>query len=191
MKVIRKKEVLVNGRNGCFKIGDKIHVGKRYTATCQEVEKDGAIFMFDQYLDELQEMNLQRTNQGGYEASDLRKFLKKFATTSMFNEIREMMVSFKNTGDLLRIPTAEEMFGPEKAHEYYETISHKKQWSLMKDRRNRLAFCGEDQELEWGWLQNRDKDSTSAFAVMGCYGNANNGNASGTNGVRVVFRLLV
>lgn len=191
MKVIRKKKVLVSGEYGGFKVGDQIHVGKHYTATCQKVKKNGAIFMLDQYLDEAKAMNKQKTNEGGYEASDLRMFLQWFATTFMFDEIREMMVPFKKTGDLLRIPTAEEMFGPEKAHKYYETISHEKQWSLMKDRHNRLAFRGEDQELEWGWLQNRYGDSTSDFAVMGCYGNLNNSSASGTNGVRVVFRLLV
>lgn len=189
MKVIRKKEVLVNGRNGCFKIGDRIQVGKHYTATCQKVGKNGAIFMFDQYLDSAQAMNYQRTNEGGYEASDLRKFLKEFAKTSMFDEIREMMVPFKKTGDLLRIPTAEEMFGPEKAHKYYEIISHKKQWALMKDRHNRIAFRGEDQELDWGWLQNRYKNSSSDFAITKMYGSTNNSNASTANGVRVVFRL--
>lgn len=194
MKVMRKMEVLVNGESGGFKVGDQIHVGKHYTATCQEVEKDGAIFMFDQYLDELQVMNIQRANEDGYEASDLRKFLKNFATTSMFNEIREMMVPFKKTGDLLRIPTAEEMFGPEEAHKHYETLSHKQQWPLMKDRHNRIAFHGEGQEIEWGWLQNRYKDSSIRFAdvytcrLVGC---SSSHYISCPKGVRVVFKLAV
>lgn len=191
MKVLRKMEVLANGENGGFKIGDQIHVGKYYTATCQKVGKNGAIFMFDQYLDKARMMNLKQTNEGGYEDSDLRTFLEGFVTSSIFDEIREMMVPFKKTGDLLRIPTAEEMFGPEEAHERYETLSVKNQWPLMKDRYNRLAFRGEDQDKECGWLQNKDKNSNSYFAGMSCYGNKDYCNSYVTIGVRVVFRLSV
>lgn len=190
MKVMRTMEGELNKEVG-FRVGDQIQVGKHYTATCQKVGKNGAIFMFDQYLDEAQVMNQQRTNEGGYEASDLRKFLKGFAMNSMFDEIREMMAPFKKTGDLLRIPTAEEMFGPEEAHEYYETLSLKKQWPLMKDRHNRIAFRGEDQKIEWGWLQNKYKDSASHFAGVTGYGHAHATVAAYAFGVRVVFRLLV
>ena len=191
MKVMRKMEALVDGKNRGFKVGDRIHVGKYYTATCQKVGKNGAIFMFDQYLNKAWMMNLKETNEGGYEASDLRRYLKEFATGSMFDEIREMMVPFKKTWDLLRIPTAEEMFGPEEAHELYKTLSVKKQWPLMKDRHNRLAFCGEDQNLAWGWLQNKCKDFDSHFAVMNYYGGKGHYSARAAIGVRVVFRLLV
>lgn len=190
MKVMRKIEGEINKEVG-FKVGDQIQVGKHYTATCQKVGKNGAIFMFDQYLDEAMVMNHQETKEGGYKASDLRKFLKGFAMNSMFNEIREMMVPFKNTGDLLRIPTAEEMFGPEEAHEFYETLSNKKQWELMKDRHNRIAFSGEDQDLEWGWLQNKYKESDVYFAFVDGNGGAGHTRAPGAFGVRVVFRLLV
>lgn len=191
MKVMRKMEVLVNRGQGGFKVGDQIQVGKHYTATCQKVGKNGAIFMFDQYLDEAQVMNQQRTNEGGYKASDLRRFLKGFAMNPMFDEIREMMAPFKKTGDLLRIPTAEEMFGPEEAHEYYEALSLKKRWPLMKDRRNRIAFRGEDQEIDWGWLQNKYKESAAGFTLVHNVGLSTTFAASDTYGVRVVFRLLV
>lgn len=191
MKVMRKMEVLANVEPGGFKIGDQIHVGKRYTATCQKVGKNGAIFMFDQYLDESMVMNHQETNKGGYKASDLRKFLQWLAMTSMFNEIREMMVPFKKTGDLLRIPTAEEIFGQEEAHEYFETLSLKKQWPLMKDRHNRLAFRGEDQDKECGWLQNKCSNSDDGFTAVDPEGDVDYETASAVFGVRVVFRLLV
>lgn len=190
MKVMRKMEGEINKEVG-FKVGDQIQVGRYNTATCQKVGKNGAIFMFDQYLDEAQIMNQQRTNEGGYEASDLRKYLKGFAMNSMFDEIRGMMVPFKQTGDLLRIPTAEEIFGPEEAHKYYETLSNKEQWLLMKDRHNRIAFRGEDQEIEWGWLQNKVKESAASFARVADVGSAAYYLASAAYGVRVVFRLLV
>lgn len=191
MKVMRKMEVLVNGEHGGFKVGDQIHIGKHYTATCQKVGKNGAIFMFDQYLDKPRMMNLKETNEGGYEASDLRKFLKEFVMDSIFDEIREMMVPFKKTGDLLRIPTAEEVFGPEEAHECYETLSLKNQWPLMKDRRNLLAFRGENQDKECGWLQNKRSDTDSYFAMVVHNGVGNYYSAHVRIGVRVVFRLSV
>lgn len=188
MKVMRKMEGTINKEVG-FKVGDQIQVGK-YTATCQKVGKKGAIFCMDRYLDEDRPMNTQRTNEGGYEASDLRKYLQALSADEMFAEIKEMMVPFKN-GDLLRIPTAEEMFGPEEAHEYYEALNNKKQWSLMKDRHNRIAFRKDEQELEWGWLQNKYKDSAAGFALVISYGLAAAVYASDAIGVRVVFRLLV
>lgn len=186
MKVMRKMEVPANEG---FQVGDQIHVGKYYTATCQKVGKNGAIFMFDQYLEKDRVMNRETTNGGGYEASDLRKFLKELAKNSMFDEIREMMVPFKKTGDLLRIPTAEEMLGPEEAHKYYETLSIKEQWPLMKDRHNRIAFHGDNQTNNQGWLQNRCNPSVTHFALMLGNGYADGGYASVAFGVRVVFRL--
>lgn len=187
----RKKKIIRKIEPGCFKVGDRIYIGKRYTATCQEVEKNGAIFMFDQYLDEVMVMNQQKTNDGGYRASDLRMFLQWLARRSMFDDIREMMIPFKTSGDLLRIPTAEEIFGPEKAHKYYEILSFEKQWPLMKDRRNRIAFCEEKQEIVLGWLQNKHKNTADIFACMDGNGNLGLNVASCLSGVRVVFRLFI
>lgn len=191
MKVMRKMEVLVNGGQGGFKVGDQIPIGKYYTATCQKVGKNGAIFMFDQLLDYFEVMNQRLTNGGGYELSDLRVFFKTFAMNSMFDEVREFMVPFKKTGDFLRIPTAEEMFGPEEIHNSVETLSHKKQWPLMKDRLNRIGFRGEDQEISWYWLQNKIKESDTLFSSVNNLGYPYEAKASFTHGVRVVFRLLI
>lgn len=187
MKVLRKMELNIDDKNE-FKIGDQIKVGNYYTATCQKVGKKGAIFMFDQYLNQPQPMNYKLTNKEGYESSDLRKYLQHFVTVPVFDEFRELMVPFKN-GDLLRIPTAEEIFGPEEAHKKYENLSNKKQWELMKDRHNRIAFRGENQTSEWGWLQNRLEDSATHFALVSITGHEAYGSASDAFGVRVVFRL--
>ena len=101
----------------------------------------------------------------------------------IFSSVREMMVPFEN-GDLLRIPYVEELFGND---DYYEP-SKKKQWALMKDRRNRIA-SRKDDEYEWGWLQNKVKSSAAFFAFVSDCGAANCGNASASIGVRPVFRL--
>lgn len=181
MKALRKQEVTIQAANE-FKVGDQIEVGK-YTATCQKVTKKGALFLLDRYLDTAYQMNREYTNEGGYEASDLRKELQKEEVLDIFGSVRDMMVPFKN-GDLLRIPYAEEFFGDVDSYE----PSGKKQWSLMKDRKNRIAIR-EGEACEWGWLQNKVKSSSAYFAGVGSLGRATYGTASNSRGVRPVFRL--
>lgn len=181
MKALRKQEVSIQTA-GEFKVGDQIQIGK-YTATCQKVARKGALFLLDQYLDEPFKMNQENTNEGGYEASDLRKELQKNSVLEIFDSVREMMVPFKN-GDLLRIPYAEEFFGDVDSYE----PSGKKQWPLMKDRKNRIAIR-EGEPYEWGWLQNKLKSSGAHFATVNYYGHASSYGASHSYGVRPVFRL--
>lgn len=181
MKALRKQEVTIQTA-GEFKVGDQIEVGK-YTATCQKVTKKGALFLLDQYLDEPFKMNRENTNEGGYETSDLRKELQKNSILDIFSSVRDMMVPFKN-GDLLRIPYAEEFFGDVDDYE----PSGKKQWSLMKDRKNRIAIR-EGESYEWGWLQNKVKSSSAHFARVIGHGGTNCYGASNSRGVRPVFRL--
>lgn len=181
MKVLRKQEVSIQ-RAKEFKVGDQIKVGK-YTATCQKITKKGALFLLDQYLDEPFRMNRENTNEGGYEESDLRTELQKNSILEIFDSVRGMMVPFKN-GDLLRIPYAEEFFGNDDDYE----PSGKKQWPLMKDRKNRIAIR-EGEAYEWGWLQNKVKSSSAHFASVVSLGSATYCTASSSGGVRPVFRL--
>ena len=181
MKALRKQEVSIQAA-GEFKVGDQIEIGK-YTATCQKVTKKGALFLLDQYLDEPFKMNRENTNEGGYEASDLRTELQKNSVLAIFESVRNMMVPFKN-GDLLRIPYAEEFFGDVDGYE----SSGKKQWPLMTDRKNRIAIR-EGEAYEWGWLQNKLEFSSADFAYVNDDGNAAFNFASDSSGVRPVFRL--
>lgn len=181
MKVLRKQEVSIQ-TTGEFKVGDQIQIGK-YTATCQKVTRKGALFLLDQYLDEAFKMNRENTNEGGYEASDLRKELQENSVLEIFDSVREMMVPFKN-GDLLRIPYAEEFFGDVDSYE----PSGKKQWPLMEDRKNRIAIR-EGEAYEWGWLQNKLKSSGAHFALVTDDGRTTCSGASASIGVRPVLRL--
>ncbi len=185
MKVLRKQEIEIRIADD-FKIGDQIVVGK-YTATCQTVTRKGALFLLDQYLDTAYQMNRENTNEGGYEASDLRKELQKEEVLDIFSSIREMMVPFKN-GDLLRIPHVEEFFGDFNAFE----PSGKRQWTLMKDYKNRIAIR-EGGVYECGWLQNKVKSSSTLFALASGYDHtfsiAASAFAPAPYGVRPVFQL--
>ena len=141
-------------------VGDQISVGD-FTATCQEVYEDSALFLFDEYVT-TKAMNKKNTNEGGYEASDLRKYLQSDEALDIFPEgLKPRLLPFEN-GDLLRIPTREEIFGEEDA-EYFENIPGK-QWELMKQRKNRLAYF--KNEWKWGWLQNRRNNSATIFAIV-------------------------
>ena len=132
-------------------------------------------------------MNAENTNEGGYEASDLRKNLQAdFAKDENFDSIRDILVPFENS-DLVRIPTVGEFFGED---DWY-VMDDAEQWALMKDRRNRIANR-EGEEYEWGWLQNTVKGSAAHFANVGNYGFATGDRraASSSGGVRPVFMLV-
>lgn len=171
----RSKEILTR---------DQIQVNK-YTATCQIITPNGALFLLDQYLDQAFPMNEENTNRGGYEASDLRKKLQSDDILAIFAEYRDRMQPFDN-GDLLRIPFFGEIFGSEDA-EYFEPDGCE-QWPLMKDRKNRIAF--RNNAWEWGWLQNKRKRSAAGFCAVSSYGGANNWGASYSIGVRPAFLIV-
>lgn len=166
-----------------IQIGDRIHVD-HYTATCQEITPNGAIFLLDQYLDEPMAMNKKNTNKGGYEESDLRRELQSENILKIFSCIREWMAPFDN-GDLLRIPFVGEIFG-DKLPEWCEPDGHE-QWTLMRDRQNRLALRYGD--AEWGWLQNKDKTSSTLFCFVDDYGLIATGVDSNVLGVRLAFLI--
>lgn len=178
MNIIRKQELDTNA----LQIGDQIKVGK-YTATCQKVADGKAIFLLDQYLDKPYAMNSQWTNEGGYEASDLRAEFKTIVLDANFDAIRDLLAPFDN-GDLMRIATVGEMFGRDDGYE----IDDAEQWELMKDRRNRIALRGGD-KYEWGWLQNKLKGSATFFSLVDSYGIPCYYGAIHTAGVRPVFLL--
>ena len=182
MKLERMTEIETND----IHVGDRIHVG-HYTATCQTVTQNIALFFLDQYLDEPMMMNQNDTNNGGYANSDLRKALQSDEVLNVFADIRDRMIPFKN-GDLLRIPFAGEIFGAE-IPEWWEADSYK-QLPLMEDRRNRLA--SRQGKYEWGWLQNKVKTSSTEFCFINTDGSDGwSSDASDAIGVRPVFQILI
>ena len=83
MKVNRVIEVETN----CFKIGDKIHVGK-YTATCQKITPKSALFLLDQYITEI---------------GDWQEAVQSQDVLNIFIDIRDRMIPFYN-GELFQVP---------------------------------------------------------------------------------------
>lgn len=183
MKVLRQTEIETNE----FRVGDQIRVS-HYTATCQCVAQNVAVFLLDQYLDEAMPMNEDDANEGGYMASDLRKRLNSDEILTDFKELRDRMVPL-NDRDLLRLPFYGEMFGHD---DWYNSGAVEpddcEQWPLMKKRANRIAErTGE--RYEWGWLQNKYVQSAPSFCLVNGYGHAYAWNASYSIGVRPAFLI--
>ena len=185
MNVLRRVKINTDE----FMVGDRIYVG-HYTATCQKVEADGYIFMLDQYIDETMHMNKHDTNEGGYEASDLRKRLNspEILDIFVFSGVSNMLIPFEN-GDLFRLPFYGEMFGHDSWYKYNTVEPDEcEQWELMSDRRNRIAER-KDENYEWGWLQNKNVMSSTYFFGITNQGTVNYWAASYSIGVRLVFKI--
>ena len=174
-----------------FKVGDIIKVrltdGEKALAMAVQQEEDGMIFCLVDCLAKEYPMNETCTNEGGYEASDLRKKLNGEILNLFPVELTDMMIPFDN-GDLLRLPTEKEILG-ENYHGEYESPCVK-QWKPMKKRRNRMAFDGTKYEkFQWYWLANKVEDSVSRFASVDAGGNADYYNVTNSIGIRPTFKI--
>lgn len=166
-----------------LQIGDRISVclpGEKHTATAVRDEGDGMLFLFDEYLDEARPMNRSDTTDGGYDASEMRKFLQGLAEVFP-KKIRKRMVPFDN-GDMLRLLTITEMCGVDKD---FNRCDGQIEW--MKDRRHRIA-SRKGEEYEWGWTST--VVSGAYFATVASAGDALCNNASYPDGVRPAFKIL-
>ncbi|MCC8043883.1 MAG: DUF6273 domain-containing protein [Clostridiales bacterium] len=157
-------------------IAFKLKTGEKVQAMAMERIGNSTLFLLVDCLNDEAQMNATNTTEGGYEKSDLRKWLNKEVLSQFPTKIRKRMVQLEN-GDYLSIPAKANIFG----------TADKECWEPMKKRRNRIAYHGKDEELEWYWL--RDVVSASGFANVSNNGNASYGSASGVNGVRPFFLI--
>ena len=170
-----------------IQLGDKILIPLaefgEFTATAHKITDKGVLFIFDDYVAQHQ-MNKKDTNKGGFEKSDLKKWLD----TVLFEALPDWL---KGRIEKLSIPTVGELFGHEDEwdNEYFEPDTDE-QLPLMKERRNRVAYFNNN--LEWGWLRNAVKKEVSAayFALVGTGGTAYCDSASSSCGVRPEFWLV-
>lgn len=186
MKVRRTEKIKVN----TFRVGDVIHFklsdGEKAEMLAVKEESDGMIFCFVDCLAKEYSMNEQNTNEGGWDASDLRKKLNGEVLDRFPRKIRKLLLPFEN-GDLLRLPTEKEIFGSNPCGEdESESVS---QWKPMKQRKNRIASQGLNGGWEWYWLQNRVQNSAADFALVYSYGDAHCSSASDAGGVRPVVKI--
>ena len=186
MKVRRTEKIKVN----TFRVGDvirfKLSDGEKVEMLAVKEESDGMIFCFVDCLAKEYSMNEQNTNEGGWDASDLRKKLNGEVLDRFPRKIRKLLLPFEN-GDLLRLPTAKEIFGSNPCGE--DESKSVSQWKPMKQRKNRIASQGLNGGWEWYWLQNRAQNSATSFAAAAGTGNCHYGSASVEAGVRPVAKI--
>lgn len=186
MKVRRTEKIKVN----TFRVGDvirfKLSDGEKVKMLAVKEESDGMIFSFADCLAKEYSMNEQNTNEGGWDASDLRKKLNGEILDRFPRKIRKLLLPFEN-GDMLRLPTEKEIFGSNPCGEDEpESVS---QWKPMKQRKNRIASQGLNGGWEWYWLQNRVPNSAATFAYVNGHGYADCYGAGDAAGVRPVVKI--
>ena len=176
-----KREMTIHDHN--LHTGDRIKVklpNETHWATAYKKKGSVIFFIFDDCLDELRPMNEEDTTEGGYEASDLRKYLIELSE-QIPEKLKKKMVPDRN-GDYLYLLTLREVCG---CNEKWEETSG--QLDFFKDRRNRIATCKEDEYAYW-WL--RDVVSSTTFACVHSTGTCSNFNASyAAIGVRPAFAI--
>ena len=168
-------------------VGDQILVSLAelgdFTATAHKITDRGVLFIFDEYVTS-RPMNSKNTNKGGYEKSDLKKWIDSVLLEAFPEELRNRIAD-------LSIPTVGELFGHEDEwdNEHFEPDTDE-QLPLMKERRNRVAYL--HNEWEWGWLRNAMKRefSSAYFALVYGFGYTYCSGASDSRGVRPEFWLV-
>ena len=170
-----------------FEIGDRIKVifeGESHTASAIKREADGMLFVLDECLDERKQMNTNSSNVGGYDKSDLRKYLQQKAL-ELPKEFRDMLVPFEN-GDIFRLLRLAELTG-----ENTEWNKVCEPLDFFKDGKHRIAYCKEIDDWSWYWLEDVIVTLSTSFACCGFYGGSGYNNASGSGGVRPLFKIRV
>lgn len=181
MNVLRKVKISTEN----VKIGDQIEISLsgglgNFTATAHKITDAGVLFLFDDYVISMP-MNERDTNEGGFEHSDLKKWMDDFL-------IKAFPAWLKGRISNLTLPSVGELFGHEDEwnENHFEPDSDK-QLLLMKERKNRVAYF--NNEIEWGWLRNA-VNSSANFAYVNNVGYAFYNNASYSSGVRPEFLLV-
>lgn len=153
-----------------------------FAATVHKVTDDKVMLIFDDYVAK-RPMNESGTNKGGFEDSDLNKWLHTEFVKALPYSIRARLTD-------VTIPTVGEMFGwdDEWDRNHFEA-DNDKQLPLMKQKRNRVAYY--NNECECGWLRNATKKefSSAHFACVD-YRGAADYYASNSRGVRPEIWLV-
>ena len=183
MKALRKQKI----ETANIQVGDQIVIPLaelgEFTATAHKVTDEGVMFIFDNYIT-CRPMNNRSINKGGFEKSDLKKWMDTVLLMAFPEELRDKIYG-------LTLPTVGQIVGHEDEwdNKNLEPDSDE-QLPLMKECKNRIA-CFED-GLTWGWLRNATKEefSSAHFAYVSGNGHPSYGGASHSRGVRPEFWLV-
>ena len=183
MKVLRKQEI----ETANIQVGDQViiplaEIGE-FSATAHKVTDEGIMFIFDEYIIR-RPMNSKNTNKGGFEKSELKKWMDTVLLMAFPEELRDKIYG-------LTLPTVGQIVGHEDEwnNNNLEPDTDE-QLPLMKERKNRVAYFKNDSS--WGWLRNATKEEVSSadFAFVASDGGPYCYFASNSFGVRPEFWLV-
>lgn len=183
MVVFKKCKMMM--RMADIKVGDQIEIPLKdmgtFTATAQQITDDGILFMFDDCVTR-RSMNSECTNKGGYEKSELRKWVEN----DLFDAFPDYLKSKMSN---LTLPTYGQMFGHDDWYEQAIEPDNDEQLPLMKIRKNRVVDYENDYTSYWVKNATKKSYSSAGFARVDYFGNADWDGAFGGNGVRPVFLI--
>ena len=163
-------------------VGDKINVkltdGRKFTATAIHRNDERILFMFDECVAE-RPMNERGGTEGGYEGSDMRKWLNEELFKSLSKKVQKRLIENED-GDKLWLLSLAEVCGCDSDFNDCEG-----QLEYFKTRKNRVADYKGDC-ASW-WL--RDVVSAAFFAYVYSHGFCTCDGASGAIGVRPAFAI--
>lgn len=165
-----------------YQVGDLMSFtltnGRKMRAVAVQQDGDEMIFAaLASFMDT--DWNEDDTTEGGYKESKIRKTVNTEALALIPPDLRERMRAFtaeENDGDLLTIPSREEIFAEDEMLEG------------MRDRRNVICMEAEDKYSDWYWL--RSVFSASDACLVNGYGDAYTHGASNSLGVRPLFKIV-
>lgn len=183
MEVKREVAIQTNELN----VGDRIRVDlpkEEHMATAINRERNGMLFLFDNYLNEERQIDSEMYYKGGYDASEMRNFLQRLE--KIFPKtLRSQMVPFEN-GDLIRLLSAKEMFG-------INDDGLQGRWSIewMKNQQHRIAYR-KSHGYEWGdWGWTETSNSEGNFYIVDYSGTISLASPNHFYGVRPVFKICL
>lgn len=183
MKVLRKQEI----ETANIQVGDQViiplaEIGE-FSATAHKVTDEGIMFIFDEYITR-RPMNSKNTNKGGFEKSELKKWMDTVLLMAFPEELRDKIYG-------LTLPTVGQIVGHEDEWDNNNLEPDTdEQLPLMTERKNRVAYFKNDSS--WGWLRNAAKEEVSSayFAFVSGSGYTSYHYASYSDGVRPEFWLV-
>ena len=147
-----------------------------------DVEDDKAIFNFDDIIFQ-SAINAKDTNEGGFSASALAKYLNNEFLVAM--DISGVLLA--NSDELMiSLPTALELFGDKEywaAESNYFDEPH--QIEHFENEKNRVKSW--ENETDWYWTASARASSSAIFCICYARGYSGNSAASSVGGVAPVF----
>lgn len=164
-----------------LKVGDEIsETLKNGEAVTFVVMDDGVIGLKD-CLAEEHRMNKTWTNEGGWLATEMRRYLNEDVFARLPDDLQAIIKarSFGKQNDVLWLFSEVEIFGE---HIWGEGDEGDKQLEYFKEPANRVK-CDADGDTTWWWERSPHASHSSHFCSVNSGGSAANGYASDSRGV--------